>query len=138
MSTYTLPGDEISKIFPYLMPIADHVGGIFQLEQLIEQDVIEPAHLGFVRGRDIKNSILFVDEGENLTKQHIQLLLGRIAKGSELWIAGDMRQVDHINFEKNSGIRALVNSLKGNPLFGTVKLMKSERSEIAKLADLLD
>lgn len=133
-----MPGDAISKVFPFLMPIADHVGGILTLEDMLEQDVIEPIHLGFLRGRDIQNSIIFVDEAENLTREHIQLLLGRVSRGSELWIAGDMKQTDHRNFEKNSGLRALVRELKGNKLFGMVKLLRSERSETARLADLLD
>lgn len=134
-----LPGDEIEKIFPFLMPIADHVGGKEALSDLIfNQELIEPVHLGYLRGRSINKSIIFCDEAENLTKQQIQLLIGRVGAGSELHIAGDLRQVDRKIFEKNNGLRAILNGLAGNKLFGAVKLVKTERSEVAQLADLLD
>lgn len=134
----SLPGSEFDKTLPYLMPIADHVGGMDGLLDLIDNHIIEPVHLGFIRGRDFKRSIIFCDECENLTKQHIQLILGRAAEGSQVWFAGDLKQTDNITFEKNSGLIALIDKLRGHPLFGMVRLVKSERSEIAQLADELD
>lgn len=134
-----LPGNEIEKIFPFLMPIADHIGGKEALEEMIlDRGLIEPVHLGYLRGRSIQNSIIFCDEAENLTRQQAQLLLGRVGTGSELYIAGDLKQVDRHVFEENNGLRALLNDLAGQSLFGAVKLMKTERSEVARLADLLD
>ena len=132
-----LPGEEIDKLMPWLKQIEDHVGG-FTFDDMLQQGVIEPVHLGYIRGRDIKNSIIFCDEVENMTRQHIQLLIGRVSSRSELWLAGDLKQTDSINFEKNSGIQALINGLAGDPLFGMVKLLKSERSAVAALADKLD
>lgn len=132
-----LPGEEIDKLMPWLKQIEDHVGA-FTFEDMLNQGIIEPVHLGYIRGRDIKNSIIFCDEVENMTKQHIQLLIGRVSSRSELWLAGDLKQTDNINFEKNSGIQALINGLAGDPLFGMVKLLKSERSAVAALADKLD
>ena len=108
------------------------------LDDMLEQNILEPVHLGFMRGRDIKDSIIFCDEVENMTKQHIQLLIGRVSTGSELWLAGDLKQTDNLNFEKNSGIKALIQGLENDPLFGMVKLIKSERSAVAALADKLD
>ena len=132
-----LPGEEIDKLMPWLKQIEDHVGA-FTFEDMLNQGVIEPVHLGYIRGRDIKNSIIFCDEVENMTRQHIQLLIGRVSSHSELWLAGDLKQTDNINFEKNSGIQALIRGLVGDPLFGMVKLLKSERSAVAALADKLD
>ena len=132
-----LPGEEIDKLMPWLKQIEDHVGG-FTFDDMLQQGIIEPVHLGYIRGRDIKNSIIFCDEVENMTKQHIQLLIGRVSSRSELWLAGDLKQTDSINFEKNSGIQALITGLAGEPLFGMVKLLKSERSAVAALADKLD
>lgn len=132
-----LPGEEIDKLMPWLKQIEDHVGA-FTFEDMLNQGIIEPVHLGYIRGRDIKNSIIFCDEVENMTKQHIQLLIGRVSSRSELWLAGDLKQTDNINFEKNSGIQALIQGLGGDPLFGMVKLLKSERSAVAALADKLD
>lgn len=132
-----MPGNELEKLTPFIQQIADHVGQM-TLDDMLEQNILEPIHLGFMRGRDIKDSIIFCDEVENMTKQHIQLLIGRVSTGSELWLAGDLKQTDSLNFEKNSGIKAIIQGLENDPLFGMVKLIKSERSAVASLADKLD
>lgn len=133
-----LPGSNDEKLLPYAMPLADHLGGADGLNLMVSSGKIEIAHLGFIRGRDIKNSIIYCSEAENMTKEHIQLLLGRVGEGSALWINGDFRQCDADVFQKNSGMMVAVNRLKGHPRFGYVKLMKTERSETAAMADLLD
>ena len=133
-----LPGGYNEKILPFAMPLADHLGGVGGLNYMIDQGKIEIVHLGFIRGRDIKNSIIFCSEAENMTKEHIQLLIGRVGEGSSLWINGDFKQCDNEVFEKNSGLMIAVDKLKGHPRFGYVKLLKTERSETAAMADLLD
>lgn len=135
-----LPGDEFDKLYPFAKPIADHVGGLSGLKFLMNptEPLLEIEHLGYMRGRDIKNSIILVSEAENLTKEHVQLLIGRVAEGSQIWFDGDLKQTDSEVFEKYSGIRAMIDKLKGQELFGYVHLKKSERSKTAQLADLLD
>lgn len=133
-----LPGSFNEKLLPFAMPLADHLGGADGLELMIKNGTIEIAHLGFIRGRDIKNSIILCSEAENLTKEHIQLLIGRVGEGSSLWLDGDVKQQDDVVFERNSGISVAVDRLKGHPRFGYVKLQKTERSETAAMADLLD
>ena len=133
-----LAGSMVEKIKPYLMPIADLTTPDY-LDELIETETLVPVPLAFMRGRDFSNSsLVFVDEAENLTKENVQLLLGRIGDGSQLWFAGDLRQIDHYDFQKNNGLRILMNRLYGNPLFGMVKLIRAERSITSQLADLLD
>lgn len=133
-----LPGDELQKMLPYVMPLADHVGGIEGLRSLLEDGTIEVIPLGFLRGRSIRNSIIISSEAENLTKEHIQLLLGRVDEGSNLWMDADLRQRDRVSFERSAGIETLVERLCGDPLFGYVHLVKTERSKTAQLADKLD
>lgn len=133
-----LPGTEFEKLLPFVMPLADHVGGVDGIEMLIHQGKLEVQHLGFIRGRDIKNSIIICSEAENLTKQHVQLLIGRVGEGSNLWLDGDFKQTDARVFEENNGLNIAIDKLKGHPLFGYVHLEKSERSETSALADLLD
>jgi PhoH-like ATPase len=132
-----LPGDKFEKLVEFAMPLADHVGGVDGLEMLIKQGKIEIQHLGSLRGRDIKNSIIYVTECQNNTKDHFKLLIGRVGKDSQLWLNGDLKQTDKDVYKQNSGIRAL-SKLKGNHLFGQVTLDKTERSDTAELADLLD
>lgn len=133
-----LPGSYNEKLLPFAMPLADHLGGVDGLSLMISHGQIEIVHLGFIRGRDIKNSIIICSEAENLTKEHIQLLLGRVGEGSTLWMNGDFKQCDAEIFERNSGLMVAVDKLKGHPRFGYVKLLKTERSETAAMADLLD
>ena len=133
-----LPGSAYEKLLPYVGPLADHVGDIEGIEQLIERGQLEVQHLGYIRGRDIKNSIIISTEAENLTKQHVQLLIGRVGEGSNLWIEGDYSQVDKKVFEENSGMKRAVDKLQGNELFGYVNLPQTERSATARLADKLD
>ena len=133
-----LPGSYNEKLLPFAMPLADHLGGVDGLSLMMSQGKLEIVHLGFIRGRDIKNSIIICSESENTTKEHIQLLLGRVGEGSALWLNGDFKQCDANVFRNNSGLLTAVEKLKGHPRFGYVKLLKTERSETAAMADLLD
>lgn len=133
-----LPGEAYDKLLPFAMPLADHCGGRDGLEYLIKQNKVNIEHLGWIRGRSFENSIVMCSEAENLTKQHVQLLIGRIGKGSALWLDGDFKQTDSKIFEENNGLNIAIDKLKGHRLLGYVNLEKSERSETAALADLLD
>lgn len=133
-----LPGEKDEKILPWAMPLADHLGGENGLEMMIRNRNVELVHIGHIRGRDIKHSIIFVTEAENLTKEHIQLLIGRVGEGSQIWFDGDLKQRDAEIFVKNSGMAVAIDKLRNHPRFGYVKLAKSERSETAAMADLLD
>ena len=133
-----IPGSKLEKLMPYAMPLADHLGGETGLEMQMMAGTIEIEHLGYIRGRDIKNSIVYVSEAENLTKEHVQLLIGRIGEGSSLWMNGDFRQTDSSVFRMNNGLLSAVQKLAGHEKFGYVQLQKTERSETASMADLLD
>lgn len=133
-----LPGSELDKMLPYVMPFADHCGGVEGVKQLIDDGTLEVIPLGFLRGRSIRKAVIISSEAENLTKSHIQLLLGRVDEGSQLWLDADVRQRDREAFVKSAGLETTIDRLKGNPLFGYVHLEKSERSATAQLADLLN
>ena len=133
-----LPGTEIDKLMPYVMPLADHVGGEEGVKKMLEDGRLEVVPLGFLRGRSLRNSIVFCTECENLTRQHIQLLMGRIDEGSQLWMDGDIKQRDRAIFEQSAGLERMIERLGGNKLFAYIHLEKSERSEVAALADCLD
>lgn len=133
-----LPGTEIDKLMPYVMPLADHAGGEDGIKKMLENGTLEVIPLGHLRGRSLRNSIVFCTECENLTRQHIQLLMGRIDDGSQLWLDGDCKQRDRAIFEQSAGLERMIDRLAGNKLFAHIHLEKSERSEVAALADLLD
>lgn len=131
-----LEGSLQKKIEWGLGPIAS-VLGEEGLKMAEDEGVIEAVNLGFIRGMSWDNVILYVSEGQNITGGGYKLLVSRCGKGSELWINGDTLQTDGKKFESNNGIERLLGSLSGNKLFGTVKMLKTERSDIAELASLI-
>lgn len=133
-----LPGSKDEKLKPFAMVLADHLGGETGLDMQIMGGTIEIQHLGHIRGRDIKNSIIYCTEAENLTKEHVKLLIGRVGEGSSLWMNGDFAQTDSAVFRMNNGLLSAVQKLAGHEKFGYVQLQKTERSETAAMADLLD
>ncbi len=133
-----LPGEIIDKLLPYLGPFIDHVGDKQKVEKMIKEGQLEVEPLQSLRGRNIENAIIICSESENLTKEHIQLILARAAEGSAVWLDGDTRQRDKAVFEKSKGLETMIKKLAGEPLFGYVHLTKTERSATAALADKLD
>lgn len=131
-----LAGDLQQKIAWGLGPISSILGeeGLLQYE---EQGIIEAVNLGFIRGCSWDNTIIYVSEGQNITGGGYKLLVSRCGQGSQLWVNGDILQTDEKEFEKNNGLLRLSNSLKNNPLVGTVKLLKTERSKTAELASII-
>ena len=132
-----LPDGVKDKLLPFAKIIADHIGGEQKLISMINLGKIEIEHLGFIRGRDIKNAIILCSEAENMTKEQITLLVGRVGENSTLWINGDYEQVDDKTFEYDNGLLHMINKLKGQDIFGYVKLKDVERSKTSQLAKLL-
>lgn len=133
-----LPGELESKLKPGAMVLADHLGGETGLDMQIMAGNISIEYIGNIRGRDYKNCIIYCTEAENLSKEHVQLLIGRVSEGSSLWLDGDYKQVDNPLFRMNNGLLSAVQKLAGHEKFGYVQLQKTERSETAAIADLLD
>lgn len=131
-----LEGSLQKKIEWGLGPIASILGddGLQMAEQTGQ---IEAVNLGFIRGMSWDDTILYVSEGQNITGGGYKLLVSRCGKNSELWINGDTLQTDDKKFETNNGIERLLKNLAGNKLFGTVKLLKTERSDVAELASCI-
>ena len=131
-----LAGDLQSKISWGLGPLSGILGEE-GLNEYIEQGIIEAVNLGFIRGCSWDKTIIYVSEGQNITGGGYKLLISRCGQGSQLWVNGDILQTDNKEFEKNNGLLRLSNSLKNNPLAGTVKLLKTERSAVADLAKII-
>lgn len=133
-----LKGDANEKMWPYLGPFIDHIGDKHKVEKMLDEGQLEIEPLQFLRGRDIKNAIIMCSEAENLTKEHLQLIISRASEGTNIWLDGDLKQRDKEVFEKSGGLETMIKKLSGDPLFGFVKLTKAERSDTAALADKMD
>lgn len=132
-----LPGDVRQKLSIFTRCIADHVGGEEKLDELMDDRIIEAIPLSHIRGRSIRDSIVLCDECENMDDRLVTLLMSRIESDSELIFCGDIAQIDNKKFEQHNGVRSMLKNLAGDPLFGTVKLIKSERGPVSKLCDKL-
>ena len=134
-----LPGNLEEKLRPFLGPLIDIVGDEFIVDKLIDEGKVEQVHLGYLRGRSLKNCVVLVDESQNLTPSHIKMLISRMAENSKLIFCGDYSQADSKIFRNQSnGLLKMNERLQNHKLYGQIRLNKIERSEICQMADLLD
>lgn len=131
-----LKGDLVSKMMPWIFPLADQIGGMEAVEMLIDKGKIEIQHFESIRGRSFKNCGVWATEIQTMDSYHAKVLVSRMGEGSILYANGDIKQTDSDYNKHNSAINTL-KKLKGNPMFGVVTLDKPERSDFAALSELL-
>ena len=131
-----VPGTETEKLRQHCAFITDITGNAL-FDSMIQKEQIELAYLGTLRGRSLSSSIVFCSEAQNLTTKLVKMIISRIGEKSTLIFDFDIDQIDKKSFEKDNGMIAMIDALKGNKLFGVVELEMVERSEVAKLASLI-
>lgn len=134
------PGTSIEKELAFLGTIIDIMGEHYVIDA-IQNGEIEVVPLAVMRGRNFDNSIILVNEAQNLDEDHIKLLIGRVGNNSRIIFDGDQKQTDSEQFKNKSGLKLLSrlsDSPKFAPIFGKVRLTKVERSFTAQAADYLD
>ena len=93
-----LPGSEKEKMEPWLVPIRSNMRKIYNkpliLDKMEKDESIELVSLAHFRGRTFENSIVIVDEFQNLTRSQFKMALGRLGKGSTMIFCGDSQQID--------------------------------------------
>lgn len=129
-----LKGGIDEKLGWTLAPLWDKFGGEDIVTNMQEQGIIELVPLPFIRGRSFENTIIYVSEGQNITKETAAVIISRLGENSELWINGDCHQTDKRVYDDNNGITAMINTLSGDPLFQVVYSPVTERSQAARLA----
>lgn len=140
MELGALPGTSFDKTLPLIGPIVDLVG-IDEVNRLIQEEQLEIVPISFMRGRNFDDTIVLVNEAQNLDEEQVKLLIGRVGEGSRIFFDGSLQQVDSSIFKNKSGLKLLLaisNHPKYSKKFATVKLKKVERSETAQIADYLD
>lgn len=136
----TLPGTLIEKEIIHMGTLVDIVGAPV-LEDMINKNLIEVVPISIMRGRSFNNSIILVNEAQNLTEDHIKLLIARCGDNTRIFFDGDIKQTDSSIFKEKNGLRLLSNLSKSpifSKLFGTVRLIDIERSLTAQASDFLD
>ena len=131
-----LPGSEGEKMSPWAQAVFDTLGALVSqqvIDEIIERGLIEVLPLTHIRGRSLHDSFVIVDEAQSLERGVLLTVLSRIGQNSRVILTHDVAQRDNIRVGRHDGVVAVVESLKGHPLFAHVTLTRSERSAIAAL-----
>ncbi|MFI6699760.1 PhoH family protein [Streptomyces sp. NPDC050509] len=131
-----LPGSEAEKMSPWAQAVFDTlsaVAGRDVIEEVLGRGMLEVLPLTHIRGRSLHDAFVIVDEAQSLERNVLLTVLSRIGANSRVVLTHDVAQRDNLRVGRYDGIVAVVEKLKGHPLFAHVTLTRSERSQIAAL-----
>ncbi|MEV4900770.1 PhoH family protein [Citricoccus sp. NPDC055426] len=131
-----LPGSENEKMNPWGQAVYDTLGALVStevLDEVVDRGMLEVLPLTHIRGRSLHDSWVIVDEAQSLEKNVLLTVMSRMGQNSKIVLTHDVAQRDNLRVGRHDGIAAVVETLKGHPLFGHVTLNRSERSPIAAL-----
>ena len=135
-----LPGNESEKMNPWAQAVYDTLEGVVSdnvLEEVDARGLLEVLPLTHIRGRSLNDSFVIVDEAQSLERNVLLTVLSRLGRNSRVVLTHDVAQRDNLRVGRHDGIQAVIEKLKGNPLFAHVTLQRSERSAIAELVTTL-
>lgn len=134
-----LPGDLNSKVEGFFEPLTQQLnGGEFELESLKQRGVLESNIPYYLKGTTYNDTIMLVDEAEDLDEKQIRLVGTRVGSNSKIYFSGDYKQ-SVINTTTNNALVKMCNEFKGNKQFATIYLGEDVRSETSKMfADLFE
>lgn len=131
-----LPGSEAEKMSPWSQAVFDTLEGLVSenvIDEVIDREILEVLPLTHIRGRSLHDSFVIVDEAQSLERNVLLTVLSRLGSGSRVVLTHDVAQRDNLRVGRFDGIAAVIEKLKGHPLFAHVTLTRSERSPIAEL-----
>ncbi len=131
-----LPGSESEKMGPWGQAVYDTLGSMTSpvvIEEILDRGMLEVLPLTHIRGRSLHDSFVIVDEAQSLERNVLLTVLSRIGANSKVVLTHDVAQRDNLRVGRHDGVVAVVERLKGHPLFGHITLTRSERSPVAAL-----
>ena len=131
-----LPGSESEKMSPWAQAVFDTLGAITStdvIDEVLDRGMLEVLPLTHIRGRSLHDAFVIVDEAQSLERNVLLTVLSRIGANSKVVLTHDIAQRDNLRVGRHDGVVAVVEKLKGHPLFAHVTLTRSERSPIAAL-----
>jgi PhoH-like ATPase len=136
-----LPGSQEEKLAPYFTAVMDSFEFLLAhknpdwkrtLDMYVSKGKIELDSMTFIRGRSIPNTLIILDECQNVAEKDVKTFLTRIGEGSKVVILGDIEQIDSDRLNiVNNGLSKVMQKFKGSELYGHVTLTKGERSKLA-------
>ena len=131
-----LPGTEAEKMNPWGQAVFDTLSAVTTqevVEEVVDRGMLEVLPLTHIRGRSLHDAFVIVDEAQSLERNVLLTVLSRIGQGSRVVLTHDVAQRDNLRVGRHDGVVAVVEKLKGHPLFAHVTLTRSERSPIAAM-----
>jgi len=131
-----LPGSEGEKMSPWAQAVFDTLGALVSqdvIDEILDRGLVEVLPLTHIRVRSLHDSYVIVDEAQSLERGVLLTVLSRIGQNSRVILTHDVAQRDNLRVGRHDGVVAVVETLKGHPLFAHVTLTRSERSPIAAL-----
>jgi len=131
-----LPGSEGEKMAPWAQAVFDTLGALVSSEvvtEILARGLIEVLPLTHIRGRSLHDSFVIVDAAQSLERGVLLTVLSRLGTNSRVVLTHDVAQRDNLRVGRHDGVTAVIEALKGHPLFAHVTLTRSERSPIAAL-----
>jgi PhoH-like ATPase len=131
-----LPGSENEKMAPWAQAVFDTLGALVSrdvVDEVLGREMLEVLPLTHIRGRSLHDSFVIVDEAQSLERNVLLTVLSRIGTGSRVVLTHDVAQRDNLRVGRHDGVAAVIEALRGHPLFAHVTLTRSERSPIAAL-----
>ncbi|MEU6395006.1 PhoH family protein [Streptomyces sp. NPDC046939] len=131
-----LPGSEAEKMGPWAQAVFDTLSAVTSrevIEEVTSRGMLEVLPLTHIRGRSLHDAFVIVDEAQSLERNVLLTVLSRIGANSRVVLTHDVAQRDNLRVGRYDGVVAVVEKLKGHPLFAHVTLTRSERSQIAAL-----
>ncbi|MFE5940486.1 PhoH family protein [Streptomyces sp. NPDC056470] len=131
-----LPGGEADKMGPWAQAVFDTLSAVTTpevIEEVISRGMLEVLPLTHIRGRSLHDAFVIVDEAQSLERNVLLTVLSRIGRDSRVILTHDVAQRDNLCVGRYDGVVAVVEKLKGHPLFAHITLSRSERSRIAAL-----
>ena len=137
-----LPGSESEKMQPWAQAVYDTLGALTSgdvIDEVMDRGMLEVLPLTHIRGRSLHDAFVIVDEAQSLERNVLLTVLSRVGANSRVVLTHDVAQRDNLRVGRHDGVVAVVEQLKGHPLFAHVTLTRSERSPIAALVtEMLD
>lgn len=144
-----LPGDQKSKMGPFVQPLMDNLNVIkaqfrpsskeaLKIEGLLKEEKLVISPLAYIRGRSLGKAFFIIDEAQNLTPHEIKTIITRAGEGTKMVFTGDIFQIDQPYLDQwSNGLTHLGEKMIGQKLFEHVFLRKGERSELSEIASKL-
>nr|WP_007023295.1 PhoH family protein [Saccharomonospora iraqiensis] len=131
-----LPGSENEKMQPWAQAVFDTLGALVSQEvvdEVFDRGMLEVLPLTHIRGRSLHDAFVIVDEAQSLERNVLLTVLSRLGSASRVVLTHDVGQRDNLRVGRHDGVAAVIEKLKGHPLFAHLTLTRSERSPIAAL-----